>query len=565
MSLLSQLANDIDAQVNDVWDLSEIPQFVSEHTYLLGARYSFVDHEFQERILGDTSQIVNTQKCSQIGMSEATARWAVAAVNMLPKFNVIVTFPFTGDANDFARTRVDPFIRSSPRLMMSLNTKNDNSDYKQFGENFLYFRGTNGKTQAISIPADCIVSDEIDRSDPHTLSQYQSRMTHSPFRMRRNFSTPTVPGYGIALAMESSLRFHNLCRCNHCNHMFKPDYFEHVKIPEYDGSLRAINKNMLGKLRWREAALLCPKCGLIPRLTPEHREWVAENESDNFDPHGYFVSPFDAPKIITPAYLVQASTTYARYSEFENQNLGITSIDSSESMTLHELSESFLEPGTDLRSSNLHHMGIDLGLICYITIGRITPENQFLVVHRERVPVGQLMERARELRRSWRVLITVMDSLPYTDLVQRMQAQSKNLYGAVYSQSKSLTSFAIKMFEGDASEGKLPIHTAQINRDKALDMLLGAVKAKELVVAPVSPEEDELYIKHLLDMRRVQQFDNNQELVWTWVKSRDGQDHYHHSTLYLFVACQLKATASRSAPLGTGLLVKTMKLRQPSA
>jgi hypothetical protein len=561
--MFRQFIDDVKTRVNETWSLKDAPKYITKHTYILDAKYSFKDHEFQETILADDAQIVNTQKCSQIGMSEAMARWSVAAVNMIPNFKVITTFPFSGDASDFAKTRIDPFIASSPKLRDNVNSKLNNSEIKQFGTSFLYFRGTNGKTQAISIPADCIVSDEIDRSDPDTLKQYMSRLTHSKWKMRRNFSTPTIAGYGIALEMETSKRFRNICKCSHCNHFFIPDYFEHVKIPGYDGLLKALTKASMPKTRYLEAKLLCPKCGVEPDLGPAYREYVIENTLDNYEAHGYYVSPFDAPKIITVVDLLKASTMYARYSEFENQNLGITSEDSSESITLADLNKAFMAKGTDLRSSQIHCMGIDVGNICHIAVGRMTVEGQLLVVHRERCPISTLEERKRKLQIEWRVLITVMDSQPFIDTVQRFQKVDKNLYGAVYSNSKNLESFKIKMFEGDEGDGKLPIHTVQVNRDKSLDMLMGVIKAGEMVVAPMSEDEDETFQKQLLDMKRIQVFDEHQELTWQWVKSVAGNDHYHHTTHYLWLACQLRGTASRNVPL-TGIpIMKKFKVKHP--
>jgi hypothetical protein len=46
----------------------------------------------------------------------------------------------------------------------------NNGEVKQFGESFLYFRGTKGVTAAISVPADCLVHDEYDFSDLEVLS-----------------------------------------------------------------------------------------------------------------------------------------------------------------------------------------------------------------------------------------------------------------------------------------------------------------------------------------------------------------------------------------------------------
>jgi len=551
--------DEVREQVQETWKLSDAPRFITKYTFMRGLHYSFVDHEFQEKIASDDAQVVNTQKCSQIGLSELTARWNVAVVNMIPDFSSITTFPFSGDAADFARTRIDPFIESSPKLREAVNKNLNNSEIKQFGTSFMYFRGTNGKTQAISIPADLIISDEIDRSDPHVLSQYHSRLTHSKWQLRRNFSTPTVPGYGIALEMETSRRYRNICKCNHCNHPFIPDYFEHVRIPGFNHDLRTINKNTLPKTRYLEAKLLCPKCGKEPSLQPQYREWVCENPSENYSANGYYVSPFDAPNIIRLPFLIEASTKYARFSEFVNQNLGLAEQDNSEALTLMDLNDALLV-NVDLSSNEIHAMGIDMGLTCNICVGRMSRDGKLLVVHRERCPISMLDERKKELQRLFRVAITVVDSLPYTDTVIRMQRFDKNVYGAVYSSSKKLESFAIRMFEGDESEGKLPIHTAQINRDKALDLLMGLFKRREILLAPMSEDENELYAKQLLDMRRVQVFDDNQDLIWTWVKSKEGNDHYHHATLYLLVACQLRGTISRQVIVTGVPLVQRMSM-----
>jgi hypothetical protein len=507
------------------------------------------------------------QKCSQIGLSEIMARYGVAVTNMIPDFSVIVTFPFSGDASDFARTRIDPFVKNSPKLREAINPKMNNGEIKQFGSSFMYFRGTNGKTQAISIPADMIISDEIDRSDPHVLSQYTSRLTHSKFKIRRNFSTPTIPGYGIAKEMLESERIKNLCKCSGCARWFLPDYFEHVKIPDFDNSLRTITKSNLTKTRYMEASLHCPHCGKplsAYDLRPEMRNWVSENKSDNFTARGYFVSPFDAPNLISIVDLIKASTQYARFTEFVNQNLGLPEEDATESLTLADLNAAQLPPGVDMRSSQLHCMGIDQGLICHIAIGRITPEGTFLIVYRERCTLGELETRKKKLAAEWKVIITVMDSQPNVHLVQAIQKYDKNCYGAVYGKNKKqIEPFKIQMFVGDESEGKLPIHTVQVNRDKAFDLLLGVIKGGSMKWAPIHPDDDELFEKHLLDMRRVNVFDDHMEQTWTWVKSAQGQDHYHHTVLYLWMACMLRGTASRDVSLAVIPLITKFKVRHP--
>ena len=118
-----------------------MPRWITDHTRLRGLPYSFKDHEFQEKIISDTSQVVNISKISQVGLSEVISRWALGVSEIFPGFGVIVTFPFSGDAENFCRTRVDPIIAGSERLKAAINPKLNNAEVKQIHESLLYFRG----------------------------------------------------------------------------------------------------------------------------------------------------------------------------------------------------------------------------------------------------------------------------------------------------------------------------------------------------------------------------------------------------------------------------------------
>jgi hypothetical protein len=529
------------AGVYATYSLDQIPRWVTEKTFLLGRKYSFKGHEFQQKVLEDTSQEVNTQKCSQIGMTETQARWSLGVCKVFPGFSLIYTMPYSNDAELLCRTRVDPIITDSPDLKAAVNPDMNNSQIKQIGTSFIYFRGTQGNTQAISIPADCIVSDEIDRSSDHILSQYTSRLTHSAWKLRRNFSTPTVDGYGIALKMETSRRFRNLCKCEFCAHSFVPDYYEHVKIPDYSGDLDAVTKRMLAQLRWKEARLHCPKCGKTPSLLPEFREWVQENLDDQHDPAGYYVSPFDAPMLITPSYLIEASTKYARKSEFRNQNLGKTSQESEDTLTLSDLVKSLIY--SNLQDSGLYAMGADMGLTCRIVIGRIDHNGILVVVHREKVPLGNFEARSRELAAEFRCVMKVFDSQPYVDLVMRMQKRDPNLYAAIFVTSKKVEVFKVVEQAAEPEEGKLDVRQAQINRNKALDELVGHIKQQGMALQ-ADANEDEDFAAECTDMKRVQTVDKDGELGFSWEKSAAGNDHYFFALLYLYVAARLKGLAT---------------------
>lgn len=531
----------------NTYDLKDVVRYVTEKTYLKGVKYSFKDHEFQETILSDTSREVNVQKCAQIGMTEGMARYAVGVARIMPYFSVIMTMPHAGDASNFAKTRLDPIIAESPDVRDVMDPDLDNSEVKGIGTSLLYLRGTGGTTNALSVPADLLIHDELDRSDPDTIGQYQSRIKHSRWKLTRKFGTPTLEGLGIALAMESSRRKRHLCKCNHCNHWFAPNFHTDVKIPGYDGALRDINVYTLPGIDWQNAVLLCPKCGRVPSLQMEHREWVYENPGDNYEAVGYFVTPFSVPNVVSVPSLVREITKYKTWGEFVNQALGET-LNSSEDQLVKGDIEACKYRGM-LDSSELHCMGIDVGQTCHIVIGRITLSGELLVVHRERVVLARLRARRQELAIKYRVLITVIDAFPETNLVHELQKIDRNLYGGVYHDDKKLATYQIKMVEEDLAEGKLPINQAKIHRNVNFDEVMQLFKQRKLVWAAQEDMEDDIFQAHCLDMKRKQTLDRWKEMVYAWVKSPDGNDHYMHALGYLHVACRLMPAASANIPI----------------
>jgi hypothetical protein len=296
-------------------------------------------------------------------------------------------------------------------LSFSVSKDVNSSEVKQFGRSFLHFSGTFGQQQAISTPADLLVHDEVDFSNLDVLTTYESRITHSPYKLRREFSTPTLPGRGISARFDRSRRHFNFVRCNHCNHWFYPDYYQHIRVPDWDADLKEITKYNIHTTRWREAALHCPDCGGVPDLSPQYRNWVLENPSENYTAAGYAVSPFDAPTIISSPFLVEKSTKYERTADFINFNLGLPYEDATESLTDGLLRQLFMPDSSGAGYSSLC-MGCDMGVVCHIVIGTRDLQDNLHVVHYERVPLGEFEVRRAQLAAQYRVLICVMDALP---------------------------------------------------------------------------------------------------------------------------------------------------------
>jgi len=511
-------------------------KWITENTLYAGQPYSYDDHEYQEEILNDTSQESNTQKCSQVGLSEANARKALARVNMLTPYTVAYTLPTAHFAGTFTKTRIDPVIEGSKLLRGNIHKTNNNTEVKQFGDSFLWIRGAASSNAPISIPCDHLIHDEVDFSDQEVLGQYQSRLTHSKWKIVDRISTPTLPGFGINRYFQNSRRKYLMAKCHHCNHWFIPDYYKHVKIPGYLDDLRKIDKGTLTRIRWKEAQVHCPSCGKVPSLQKEHREWVFENPDENFVAVGHQVSPFDAPNIILPSYLVETSTKYDRIQDFENFNLGLPSDDKEATLTREDFSELFVR--TDVPGGCVNVMGVDVGNLYHFVIDAVDPWGEVLRVHSEKVPMGMARTRYHELRREFRVVCTVMDSGPHSETVMALQEQDPNMYASVYMRSKSVVTHTVVEKEKVEEEGQDFVRQVNVNRNKAFDAYMEAIRSNKIHFRDSDLREET--IQHHISMKRVKVFDNDSgEMAYSWQKS-DGIDHFHHAGLYGWIAGKIR-------------------------
>lgn len=546
--------------------LATLADWIQRHTFLRGQPFTFLNHEFQLRIASDSSRGVNVRKCSQIGLSELSARLALATCSVLSGSTFIYTLPTAAFAKTFAKTRMDPIIATSPALSAAANSITNNSEVKQFNDSFLFIKGTVGQAAAISVPADGLFHDEVDFSDLAVLSNYESRLTHSPHKLKRKFSTPTVTGYGISAEMDASRRFWYMVKCNHCGEQFVPNYLAHVRIPGWDRAMKEITRDRLPHIAYQQAELHCPSCDAVPSLQPEHREWVLENNSENHEAAGYQIQPFDAPNIISIPDLVVASTKYERHVDFVNFALGLPAEDKESTLTKADIDACYVEGAQPGFFTNV--MGIDMGLICHVVVAGVDPYGRLMVVHTERVPLAQLETRKQELGVRFQVRLTVMDSQPYADTLMRLQAKDSNLYGAVYVQSKDLAIYTVKKLEdqeeGDADERKVrageeQVRQVNINRNRAFDGLMEAIRSLNVLL--VEDANRPIVTAHLQDMKRIRDFSSDKEVTFVWRKSTKGEDHFHHALGYAFVAAKMRAVAGSSIVLPG--LVHSFKLEPP--
>lgn len=532
-ALLARIRDSLDQR----YSINTLAPWIQRFTTIDGKAFTFKDHEYQNDIISDPSNTILVNKAAQTGLSEIFARWALGVCCTQRNFTVIWTFPSATDASNFTKARLAPIIGSSAEIRRCLSSTIDSTELKQFNsDTFLYIRGTISETAGLSVPADVLIHDELDRSDVGNVAAYVSRLQHKPTKVRRLFSTPTVSGFGIDLECRTARRKRQMWKCSCCNHSFLPSYESDVVIPGWDKSKKEINRHNIKDVRWKEAKLICPSCGRVPSTSVEFRQWVTENNEDLYEPVAYYVSPFCAPAIITAPYLVKVSTDFNKWSEFANQALGLVADDEQEALVVGDITRACVQG--DFRSSDLHVLGADMGLICHITIAK-SVDDKLIVVHREKVPFTRFEERRRELCAEWRVVSSVHDMFPYTDLIDRVTRFDPNAYGAVYVSKASTETHVIREVEEDKEEGKLNVRAVHINREVALDTLMWMFKRGDVVIG----NGDDEFRQHMLDMKRIQKFDRVGGVVYKWEKT-SGLDHWHHSLLYALIASRVRGRYS---------------------
>jgi hypothetical protein len=536
-----------------------LPEWISKHTKLNSSAYSFVDHEYQERILRDDSAEVIIKKCSQVGISELSVRMSLALANIIPGYTIIYTLPTAKFAGTFMRTRIDPVVQSSPYLNAAVHTSTDNADVKRFGDSYIYVKGAQSSNAPISVPADHLVHDEVDFSSPEVISQYHSRLTHSKYQRKTKLSTPTLPKFGIDYEFQRSRRHFNMVKCHHCNHYFIPDYYTHVRVPGWSGDLHTVTKANIFNLSYLSAYVECPSCGKAPSLQVEHREWVCENPGENFVAVGYQVSPFDAPNIISPGYLIKASTEYKKITDFINFNLGLSAEDADSTLTREELLAAIY--AGEVSGTPGIVMGLDMGLLCHCIIAAISWDGMFNIIHTEIIPMQNVVARRKELARQFRVRMTVVDALPYTETVMRMQIEEENLFAAYYTNAKTIEMYHVVKRDEDEEKGVAQLRQVNVNRNRAFDGLMDTVRAKAL--SKKTDEHDETWIEHLQDMKRVRQYTQDNELTYVWQKSLSGDDHFHHATLYAWIAAKMVGVATSTNVMPTLISAFPVKAEMP--
>ena len=193
--------------------------------------FTFKGREALLEIVAALDEIINCRapdrtisvlKGAQVGMTTLAIGFALYCV-IVHRLNVGYFLPDQDFADRFDQTRVRPVIRNESIASIMRDGKYRGASpkgLKEFpgpgGSRFLYILGLRDIGNAISIPLDVLVRDEVDDLPPDNLKWSNDRIDASPLALTLNLAVGRTPGAGIHAMYEAGDRRRWHVRCPTC-------------------------------------------------------------------------------------------------------------------------------------------------------------------------------------------------------------------------------------------------------------------------------------------------------------------------------------------------------------
>jgi len=475
-----------------------------------GEKLEFSKRRYLKAYLRDFHPHIVVKKGAQIGLS-TTSITKLLWLSDYRRVTSIYTMPTSTDVSQFSSLRLKPMIVNSPYMLARMKGV-DNAGVKQIGNSTIYFRGTMTERQAISIPADLLSHDELDFSSPDVREVYGPRLSVSEMKYIWEFSTPTVPKFGIDGLYELSDKKVWMVKCS-CGRWQTIDYFKNI--------LKRKHKRL--KSKWYYG---CKKCGKL--LQRNNGEWITlhpRRTLNNRGIRGYFIPQTICP-VISADYLVEQHNKSKLSSKGERTffrfNLGLAYESGSAIITRDLILSSVTDPGT----GEYIFMGVDQGDLLHIEICKVHGERReviYLEVTDKFSRVGELIEQFNPMR-------CVIDAMPNKHPAKQLAEDfPSKVWIAYYSNQEGLWN------PRNPDKEK---NSITINHLDAMDNTAAQwSKGQAILTTAVSNQMKESFANQMVNIKRDEIEDKNGQNIPRWVKV--GADHFRHADLYAYIASQM--------------------------
>lgn len=476
--------------------------------------FEFKDHRFLIDYLADQHRHKTSKKSSQIGetVGELLDDFHLA---IYKKMNVIHTLHNSDVLKGFVVPKVNPIIKNNPEIDKHMTI--DNQGLKQFGDNFVYFRGASSESQAISISADVLKVDEKDRSDQMVVEMFQSRLDFSEYKWIREFSNPSAVGFGVDETYNRSDQRHWFVTCSHCNH------YCYIDFEQSDDKNHFVDQ--------QKAIYACGSCGKeIYDQDRRNGDWIAKWPSRE-EIHGYWFSQMMAPWFKAEDIIDKYQHTSVEF--FNNFVLG-KAYTSADLLIDRETIINDLKPGSPILKNVV--MGSDIGKPHWYWLA--TPAGLF------KCGRAKDWEELEYLFNFYNCDAWVMDSMPEFTQVQRMLAKYPGRAFACQFNKDRAAVGAIRWQEGDKRG------FVYADRTKVIDRVVTDISSQSLPIYLHASEVEE-FIVHASNMYRTIETDTKGLIKIDWQTKEGRPDHLLFALVYCRIALERAFSAINSGVVET--------------
>lgn len=471
-----------------------------------GRRFTFDRRPWLDEIAVSavTDPLIVLEKASQLGM---TVLFVLATIYGLIRqqfeAGAIYYFPTDNDVRDLSKAKVAPMLQSNYFSQYIGDT--DDVRLKRIRDAYLYLRGTQSQVGMKAISGDVVLFDEADDIPDEALEMSRERIHASPLKWERQFSTPTVPGYGIDRAFQDSDQRYWTFRCRDC----RRDFDLETTFPK---CLRERDDGRVERC--------CPHCGQVVEI--EQGRWVARRPGARAV--GFHISQLISPTI-DPADLLLAHRTTRRIARFQRGRLGQPFVVGGGRVTREQV---LACRGEQLRADHSGDgtvVGFDVGRLIHWTAAAPQAGRKPRIVGMgTEEDFDRLHQRLLDLNcKRW-----VGDALPETNAMLKLAKRWRPKghlcwYGGAHKGPPK--------FSEDAERKYLRV---DCNRTDTLDEVLSVIREGR-VETPKDDSVVEEWADHIAALIRTEEEDEETGEVRN-VYVHGGPDHYAHSFNYCLLA-----------------------------
>lgn len=483
-----------------------------------GTPLDFQRYPYLPEIVDGHSRHTTIIKGAQMGFTIACILRVLEEAKTSGLRGILYGFPTDREVQDFSKARFGPLLGNNATVWGADLGETDSAGLKQIGGTFVYFRGIGQKggatakstSQLKSIPIDRLYFDERDEMDDSRVDAAEHRLDGSLCPEETILSTPTLPGYGVDLAYQSSDQRSWLWKCERCNEWtcLEDTYPDCIAEPLND-----------------DPYYLCMRCR--EPLAKTFGEWVARKPEVD-DHRGYWASQLCSPTK-TALDIIQAAdlaVKRGRMREFYNQTLARAYAEVEDQITEQQLSELVREEQRPLRHEGPCAMGVDPGKPHWYEVRVRVTERDAVQVARGRADTYEELAR---VAKQYSVESGVMDMGYDPSAVARFCEEHPGWYGCLYVNAK----------KSDADWNHKD-RIVKVGRTRLLDDSHNEIMAKRISYYAKDEFWHDEFVPQMTNLKRTtveNAVTGQRDAVWIVTGGRKN-DHLRHASAYAHLAME---------------------------